>query len=199
MATLAPALTQLFAQINARFPTRSKASDGWIGDAAHAARPSSHNPDRYGVVRAIDVTEDLAVGLDCNRLMEELDASNDPRIFYLIHDYEIDNSDDSRTPYSGSNPHTKHLHISVDDDPAVYNDSRPWALPLLEDDVMTQAQFDALKAHITKEALARRNDLTAYLEGKFRALGGVLAGTGSVDAAALADLIGDELAARLAD
>ena len=136
MATLAPALAQLRAQIDAAFPTRSKISDGWIGDAAHAARGgasvSQHNPNVHDVVCAIDVTEDLSVGLDCNRLMEELDASNDPRIFYLIHDREIDNSDDSRTPYYGPNPHTRHLHISTWwQHPARYNDATVWRLPIL--------------------------------------------------------------------
>lgn len=138
MATLAPALAQLRAQIDARFPTRSKASDGWIGNAAHQARggaaASQHNPNAQGVVCAIDVTEDHSVGLDCNRLMEELDASNDDRIFYLIHDYQIDNSDDSRTPYNGPNPHTKHIHISTWwNRPEVYNDARPWNIPMLGD------------------------------------------------------------------
>lgn len=136
MATLAPALAQLRAQIDAAFPTRSKASDGWIGNAAHAALggadASQHNPNPEGVVCAIDITEDLSVGLDCMRLMDELDASNDPRIFYLIHDRQIDNSDDSRTPYYGSNPHTLHMHISTwYKKPTVYNDARPWNLPIL--------------------------------------------------------------------
>jgi hypothetical protein len=65
------------------------------------------------VVCAIDITEDLSVGLDCMQLMNELDASNDPRIFYLIHDHQIDNSDDTRTEYDGPNAHEKHMHISV--------------------------------------------------------------------------------------
>lgn len=65
---LAPALVQLRAQINAAFPTRSKLSDGWLGDARHQAEGdasvSQHNPNVADVVCAIDVTEDLSVGLD---------------------------------------------------------------------------------------------------------------------------------------
>lgn len=46
-------------QINKRWPHRDKASDGWIGDPAHQARVSDHNPDSKGVVHAIDIDEDL--------------------------------------------------------------------------------------------------------------------------------------------
>lgn len=141
MPRLAYALETLRHQINTKFPNRSRASDGWIASAGHldrtgaGAAASQHNPNAQDVVCAIDITEDLSVGLDCNRLMEELDASNDDRIFYLIHDREIDNSDDSRTPYHGSNPHTKHLHVSVKyKEAAKYDNNRPWGLPMLSTD-----------------------------------------------------------------
>lgn len=129
------ALTTLRNQVDKKFPNRSDASDGWIGDTAHQARLSQHNPNEAGVVCAIDITHDPANGVDCHRLMEELDASNDDRIFYLIHDREIDNSDDTRTPYYGTNPHVKHLHISVQyASPRLYDDGREWILPMLLDD-----------------------------------------------------------------
>lgn len=132
MVRLAHSLVALRDQVNAKFPTRSKLSDGWIGDAAHNARLSQHNPNSAGVVCAIDITEDLSVGLDCNRLMAELDASNDDRIFYLIHDGMIDNSNDVTTPYTGANKHTKHMHISVKwDQPDKYDNGRAWAIPML--------------------------------------------------------------------
>jgi hypothetical protein len=40
------------------FPERSKESDGSIGNAEHSARQSDHNPDQFGIVRAIDITND---------------------------------------------------------------------------------------------------------------------------------------------
>lgn len=46
-------------QVNQAFPTRDKASDGWIGDKAHQARVSDHNPDRNGWVHALDIDADL--------------------------------------------------------------------------------------------------------------------------------------------
>jgi len=133
---LARSLVTFRAQLDAAFPGRSTKSDGWIGDAAHAARgnawTSQHNPNDDDVVCALDVTEDLAAGLDCQRLMDELDASNDPRIYYLIHDWRIDNSDDTRTVYGGPNGHVVHLHLSERPDrPDLYDDPRPWDLPML--------------------------------------------------------------------
>jgi hypothetical protein len=150
MPRRAYSLETLLAQINAAFPGRNTASDGWLGDAAHAARVSQHNPLPNGVVCAIDITEDLSVGLNCNQLMEELDASNDPRIFYVIHDKQIDNSDDTRTPYKGTNPHITHLHISARwDRPDLYDNPSPWALPMLSrEDDMSAADVKAITDHI---------------------------------------------------
>ncbi|MGB4989147.1 MAG: hypothetical protein WBO10_07930, partial [Pyrinomonadaceae bacterium] len=62
---IAESLKKLREQINAEWPGRDKASDGGIGDAAHASRSSDHNPwvkdsRGQGVVTAIDIDEDLA-------------------------------------------------------------------------------------------------------------------------------------------
>lgn len=157
---LAHALAALRDQLDAAFPTRSKASDGWIGNAAHQAEGdytvSQHNPNPDGVVCAIDVTEDPAAGVDCQRLMDELAASRDPRIFYVIYNHQIDNSDGTRTPYIGPDPHTSHLHISTRyDHPELYDDPRPWALPMLttspkDDDDVSMANDPDLRGAITE-------------------------------------------------
>ena len=57
---VAQSLIRLRDQINLAAPTRSKASDGTIGDAAHATRDSDHNPwvkeGALGIVTAMDIT-----------------------------------------------------------------------------------------------------------------------------------------------
>lgn len=132
MARAAYSLSTLLKQINAKFPYRDKASDGGIGDEAHAARVSDHNPDSLGVYHAYDFDHDPdSNGLDCYTLKRELIASRDPRIKYIIFMRRIWYAS-TRTEeyYSGVNAHEKHLHLSVvggvpGDDP------RQWSLPFL--------------------------------------------------------------------
>ncbi len=63
MATLAPVLARGRAEINRAWPGRLTQkrfhdSDGWIGNQAHQAKKSDHNPDGNGIVHAIDVDID---------------------------------------------------------------------------------------------------------------------------------------------
>lgn len=108
---LAPSLVDLRDEINAAYPDRDKASDGWIGDTSHSARVSDHNPDYAdgGVVRAIDVDKD---GIDVNKLINVL--KGDSRVNYFIFNGKIYGASKfaART-YTGSNKHTKHIHISI--------------------------------------------------------------------------------------
>lgn len=46
-------------QVDQAFPRRDRRSDGWIGDKAHQARKSDHNPDSRGWVHALDIDADL--------------------------------------------------------------------------------------------------------------------------------------------
>lgn len=108
--TLAPALSALIREVNARWPHRSKASDGTIGDTAHAARKSEHNPDAKGVVRAVDIT---VAGIDKAALLKAV--IGDSRVHYVISDRKIYSRSNSWAPraYTGANPHDKHVHISL--------------------------------------------------------------------------------------
>jgi hypothetical protein len=114
---LAASLIQLRSQLDAAYPKRSKKHDGSIGDAAHAARKSDHNPNARGVVTAIDITHDPENGVDCNELATWLLAGKDRRIKYVIWRKRTFSSDIPPLwqwkPYTGSNPHDLHLHISV--------------------------------------------------------------------------------------
>lgn len=108
---LAPSLEQLRAEINALWPSRDKSSDGSVGDTAHGARKSDHNPaPPTNVVRAIDVDED---GIDPSALL--LAAIRDERTEYVIYESLIYRRDRGFRAeyYSGSNKHDKHMHISI--------------------------------------------------------------------------------------
>ena len=104
--------------INHHYPDRDKRSDGWIGDAAHAARPSDHNPDTNGIVHAIDIDKDLNKRPDeAARLAEtlRLDAKTGRRpITYIIYAGRISSprAGWKWRPYDGINPHHHHIHIS---------------------------------------------------------------------------------------
>jgi hypothetical protein len=68
----AGAIPVLFAQINNWRPDRDKRTDGVVGDAAHQARPSDHNPDSRGWVHAMDVDKDLGLPSDPEDLADSL-------------------------------------------------------------------------------------------------------------------------------
>jgi hypothetical protein len=130
---LAASLEKLRAQINAAAPNRSKVSDGSIGDAAHASRSSDHNPwvrdGKLGVVTAIDITHDPADGVDAAQIAQAV--LSDPRTKYVIWNRRIANPDVSGgawRPYTGSNPHDKHVHISVRSDKAHFDSTVLWRL-----------------------------------------------------------------------
>lgn len=123
---LAPSLDQLRSEVNARWPKRSKRSDGTIGDEAHSARKSDHNPNRRGSVNAIDIT---AKGISTGALIAA--AKRHPSVRYIIYDRQIMNRDiDNFKPraYRGANPHTKHVHISLYQRRSAEVDTRSWRI-----------------------------------------------------------------------
>lgn len=102
-------------QVNGRWPARDKTSDGWLGDAAHAARRSDHNPDpESGVVRALDIDADLGGYGATAILADQLRACGDRRLAYLIYAGRIASASRGWAwrRYSGPNPHETHLHVS---------------------------------------------------------------------------------------
>jgi hypothetical protein len=118
---LSKAAIQLRKQFDDSYPSRDCTSDGWIGDTRHAARPSDHNPDVDGWVRAIDVDRDLS-GRAKPDLMPDLadqirllcKSKKEKRITYIIFDGRIASAKKGwawRT-YEGTNKHNHHCHIS---------------------------------------------------------------------------------------
>jgi peptidoglycan hydrolase-like protein with peptidoglycan-binding domain len=141
----ARALDTLLREVNDAAPNRSKKSDGSIGDAAHRSRgdASDHNPwvpDPAGIVDGVvtarDFTDDDAHGADMAAVVRYLtQESRDPRIKYLIHNRKIYSSYPTSStpawaarPYSGTNAHEQHLHVSVRKEPRYFDDARPWGI-----------------------------------------------------------------------
>ncbi|MEU1607060.1 peptidoglycan-binding protein [Micromonospora matsumotoense] len=123
---LAPTLRVLRDEIDARWPRRDRRSDGWLGDASHQARRSDHNPDSDDrSVNAVDVDVD---GID--PLLVVRQAVAHPATQYVIYNRTIW----SRTRgfraarYTGSNPHDKHIHVSVGHQRALEDSRRPWGV-----------------------------------------------------------------------
>jgi hypothetical protein len=133
---LAGSLVVLRNQINAAAPHRSKASDGTIGDAAHGARASRHNPNDHDVVTAIDITHDPARGCDIHAIADHIRQHPHPELAYIISLGRIAGRATSWAwhRYTGSNPHNIHAHFGVgqgsDSDPRPpYDSTAPWAVP----------------------------------------------------------------------
>lgn len=133
---LANSLVTLRNQVNASYPGRSIASDGTIGNAAHAAVPSDHNPNAQGVVCALDITHSPSTGFNAHALADRLIENRHPNLKYIISDSRIASANTGWqwNRYNGSNPHDKHIHVSVgsgsDGRSAVgtYDDTSAWSV-----------------------------------------------------------------------
>ena len=209
---LAPCLVALYAELDRRYPNRSKVSDGTIGDRAHAARKSDHNPeddradaDKTLWVTAADVTSGSPGGPNVDAWFDDLRRNRDARIDYLIRRSRITGPRFgwNWAPYTGSNPHDKHGHISVHNTAAARNDLRPWfptAATPPEEDVLTPTQANQLSAayQLAKDNADRLVQLEAWMEPVYAA---VLSGgnaSAQVDAQALADKLRDSLGEAVA-
>jgi peptidoglycan hydrolase-like protein with peptidoglycan-binding domain len=121
---VAPCLDVWLGQVNLYAPNRSKRSDGSIGDARHAATSSQHNPLKLPffdtpLVRARDFTHDIVGGLNNNWFVGELVKLRDPRIKYIIWNWQIWFPSSGWAKYDGINGHKTHLHISVVDNKSI--------------------------------------------------------------------------------
>lgn len=165
---LASSLETLRAQVNEFAPQRSKASDGTIGNPEHASRPSRHNPNKFSVVTALDLTHDPVGGFDAHAWARRHVLDPHPELAYIISRGEVARRVDGFVwrKYLGANPHDKHIHngvgIGPDGNPLPPYDSLVlWSGFNLEDD-MTPEEHDLLvQTHLLATAAA--NDAAAAL------------------------------------
>ena len=117
-----PAAIAVLRQATAIAPLRMKASDGLLPSNAHLKQSptSDHNTGL-----AVDLTHDPKNGIDCVDIFEKL--KEDKRVKYLIFKGQIWSKEKSKLGnrrYTGSNPHNKHLHISIES--TMGADTSPW-------------------------------------------------------------------------
>jgi hypothetical protein len=129
-------------QVNANYPDRDKASDGWVADARHLSRGNSdHIPDNEGWVFALDLDRDL-YGKPKPDVMGDLAdqlriaaRNGDNRIKYIIFDGRICSRilNWKWRTYKGANKHTHHMHVSFDQKKGKA-DGSPFQIPMLKKD-----------------------------------------------------------------
>jgi hypothetical protein len=154
-------LGRLMADFRTTFPAKSRASDGTIGDTAHQAETSGHNPDdtpgskaEYSdadskpEVRAIDVDNTLhdPRGVTMEQVVQRLlsTPADRDRLMYVIYFRRIWRKKNSwrQEAYTGSSPHTEHAHFSGD--PDADENAAPWTSVLsFGDDMASAAEINA--------------------------------------------------------
>jgi hypothetical protein len=139
MARIAGGLGKLRAQVQARCPRAPKNEFGWIGDEAHQARTSDHNPDSRGIVHGLDIPHYPQFGLDCNVLAAAMLAARDKRTKYIIWNEKIAGDEayakrNGRKPWTKYNAadHTAHMHVSINT--ANEDEDHDWEIGNIGDD-----------------------------------------------------------------
>jgi hypothetical protein len=160
--TLVPCLVTLRAEFNQVSPRRDKGADGSIGDAAHAATKSDHNPAPDGQVHAIDIDStgpwpdgkggEADAWLDrkvraiaARERVEYESATLVGRLQNIIWRGRIISRSWGWTewrPYNGPSKHFDHVHFSARYLTSTESDTRPWGVAE-EDDMPTAAEVAA--------------------------------------------------------
>jgi hypothetical protein len=126
---VAPDLATLIAQVKTLHPGMIV---GTIGDTAHQNEASDHDPDADGSVNAADfMIGSTFSSSDAGALATRLALIQDSRMAYVIYNRRICSTTVSpgvwRT-YTGSDPHTNHVHVSVTHTAAAENNAKNWDL-----------------------------------------------------------------------
>lgn len=170
MVTAAPACKAALSEASRLWPNRRTTSDGILSSNAHQIQNPSSDHD-YG--NAWDLSHDPASGCDAHALVRAIVKRRDSRVKYAISNGRIwsaARANEGWRPYSGSNPHTQHAHVSVYDHRR--NDTGPWfrvvaqtavkPQPIKEDEMTPEqeAKLDRVLALLDALTAPRRPDKT---------------------------------------
>lgn len=113
MATLAPSLRALFNELDDIWPNRDRRTDGWYRDCVWVDHGTDHCPDSYGMVHAIDIDKD---GIAPDIVVSALIKMNLVVRYVIWNRFIYEHKNGWRKdPYTGtSNPHTDHIHVSIE-------------------------------------------------------------------------------------
>jgi hypothetical protein len=160
MIKLCAAGVTLRDQVNKEWPSRDKSSDGWVGDAAHAARDgwgtngkgSYHNPDPNGIVHAIDIDENFGPGwkkgTTAKEFAEELatycrEGKDGGRIAHIVYEDQVASATANNWHFRGSGyGHQHHIHISFTNK-ADY-DGKKFNLPIFDKKPASKELWDGV-------------------------------------------------------
>lgn len=174
---------------NFLYPRRSKATDGWLGDASHSARKSDHNPDydSGGVIRAGDLTTTSLTEAQDRALIADMIATEKAnrvdRLWYIIHRFPGDSTtyiwsrtnNWARKPYALGRqmPHEKHFHTSIMHTNAAARDTSPWFSKAIaakladgEDQPITPTARPLISLRAVQAAIKSGAGLTVGEDGK---------------------------------
>lgn len=175
---LIPCLKTLFAEFNRIAPGRDHASDGSIGDAAHAGEVSDHNPDETGSVPIHDadkVNEVHAIDVDNNLRESDLTMEKcvqfllgrcrsgaEKRLRYIIYNRRIWSASSGwvQKTYTGASAHTEHAHFSASYTSNLEASTASWHL---EDIPVALTAAD--KTWISQQIAALKRDVLAEVLG----------------------------------
>ena len=163
MAKLVKGGVRLRTQLNVKYPKRSKRSDGWIGDQAHAdkatakKRGSFHNPDSRGWVHALDIDENFGKrgpwrnGRNAKKLTKQLLAyaesgmDGSERLLHIVYNGQVASGTYKSKrlfwKFRGSGyGHWQHIHITFSKD--AEQDGSVWPLPILAKDKKQRKRWE---------------------------------------------------------
>jgi hypothetical protein len=161
---LTKGLKNLRGQLNTRWPNRDHASDGTIGDEAHQAEMSGHNPDDTAgskaawngdpdstpEVRAFDCDSDFReAGVNAQMVVDHIRAlpGVSSVLRYMIYNRKMYHERDGFRPtaYTGPSAHTEHIHFEGAWSQAADNDTTfNYRLEEVGDMPLTEADADVI-------------------------------------------------------